>query len=167
MVRLRVVTANDWPLWREARLAALTDAPHAFKSLLSDWHRGGEEQWRTRLETPGTYNILASVDGRTAGMARGVPVDTGVCELRSVWVAPDARGLGVADRLIAAVETWARRSGATTLKLAVFPGNEPAVALYRRHGFALTEQRGDVLPDGVTRERVMTLLLPSRYLSGT
>ncbi|MFC8077108.1 GNAT family N-acetyltransferase [Streptomyces sp. NPDC057307] len=156
MVRLRVLTANDWPLWREARLAALAEAPHAFKSRLGDWRRGGEERWRARLAAPGTYNVVASLNGRTVGMASGVPGDSGVCELRSVWVGPEARGLGVADRLIAAVETWARRSGATTLRLAVIPGNEPAAALYRRNGFVLTDERGDLLSDGVTTERVMT-----------
>lgn len=155
MVRLRVLTTSDWPLWREARLAALTEAPHAFKSRLGDWDRGGEELWRARLETPGTYNVVASLDERTVGMASGVPGDGGVCELRSVWVGPDARGLGVADRLIAAVETWARQSDATTLKLAVIPGNEPAVALYRRNGFVLTDERGALLSDGMTTEQVM------------
>ncbi|MFD3482650.1 GNAT family N-acetyltransferase [Streptomyces sp. NPDC058665] len=155
MVRLHVLTPNDWPLWRDARLAALTEAPHAFKSRVGDWHRGGEERWRARLETPGAYNVLASLDERTVGMASGLPGDGGVCELRSVWVGPEARGLGVSDQLIAAVETWARRSGATALKLAVIPGNSPAVSLYARHGFVLAEERGDLLPDGVTREHVM------------
>lgn len=155
MVRLRVLTTNDWPLWREARLAALTEAPYAFKSRLVDWDRGGEERWRARLATPGAYNVVASLNGRTAGMASGLPGDGGVYELRSVWVGPEARGLGVADRLIAAVEAWARRSGAAALRLAVIPGNEPAIALYRRNGFVLTDERGDSLPDGMTTEQVM------------
>jgi ribosomal protein S18 acetylase RimI-like enzyme len=47
------------------------------------------------------------------------------------------------------------QSGAATLKLAVIPGNEPALALYRRHGFVVTEELGSLLPDGVTREQVM------------
>lgn len=164
MVRLRELTPNDWPLWREARLAALTEAPYAFKSRVGDWDRGGEARWRARLETPGTYNVIATVDGpmdgRTVGMASGVPQDDDVCELRSVWVGPEARGLGVGDRLITAVEAWARRSGATTLKLAVIPGNDPAVALYLRNGFLRTEERGEMLPDGVTWEHVMTKPLP-------
>lgn len=68
-------------------------------------------------------------------------------------------GRGVADQLIGAVETWARRSGATTLKLAVIPGNDPAVAVYARNGFVLTVERGDLLADGVTREQVMAKTL--------
>jgi ribosomal protein S18 acetylase RimI-like enzyme len=37
----------------------------------------------------------------------------------------------------------------------VIPGNESATALYQRHGFVVTEELGDLLPGGVTREQVM------------
>jgi ribosomal protein S18 acetylase RimI-like enzyme len=155
MVHLRVLTKGDWPLWREVRLAALGEAPQAFKARLADWHSGGEERWRERLEMPDAYNIIALLGGRTVAVASGLPADDGAYELRSVWVNPQARGRGIGDRLLAAVETWALRSGATTLKLAVIPGNEPAIALYQRNGFIVTEELGDLLSDGVTRERVM------------
>ncbi|PZH16783.1 GNAT family N-acetyltransferase, partial [Streptomyces sp. NTH33] len=154
MVHLRVLTKSDWPLWREVRLAALGEAPQAFKARLADWHSGGEERWRERLEMPDAYNIVALLGGRTVAVASGLPGDSGACELRSVWVSPQARGRGVGDRLIAAVERWALQSGATTLKLAVIPGNESAIALYQRNGFIIAEELGDLLADGVTRERV-------------
>ena len=155
MLSLRTVTIDDWPLWREVRLAALAEAPHAFKSRLADWHRGGEERWRSRLEMSDSFNVIALLDGRAVGMAAGVPVDSGISELRSVWVGPGARGRGVGDRLIAAVETWARRSDARRLTLAVILSNEAAIALYRRNGFVVTGQPGSLLADGVTREQVM------------
>ncbi|RFU85978.1 GNAT family N-acetyltransferase [Streptomyces triticagri] len=154
-VRLRVLGEADWPLWREARLTALAEAPHAFKARLQDWPHGGEDRWRERLAMPDAHNVVALVDGRLAGMAAGMPGSGGVRELRSLWVDPRARGRGVGDRLIASVEDWARASGAATLRLAVLPDNDAAAALYRRHGFAVTDEVGDLLPDGVTRERVM------------
>jgi ribosomal protein S18 acetylase RimI-like enzyme len=131
VVTLRVLTLDDWPLWRAVRLAALTDAPHAFRVGLADWHRGGEAEWRARLALPGSHNVVALIDDRPVGVARGVPG----FELRSVWVAREARGHGVGDRLLAEVEAWAMRSGAPTLRLAVFGDNAPAVALYERHGY--------------------------------
>lgn len=112
-----------------------------------------------RLEAPDAYNIVVLLGDQTIVMASGLPGDSGVCELRSVWVSPQARGGGVGDRLIAAVKTWARQWGATTLKLAVIPGNEPAIALYRRNGFVVTGELGDLLSDGVTRECVMVKAL--------
>ncbi|RMB80389.1 GNAT family N-acetyltransferase [Streptomyces shenzhenensis] len=156
MVSLQNITADDWLLWQEIRVAALTDAPYAFKARLADWHRGGKEQWRAHLAIPGAFNVVARQGGRLpVGMVRGIPADSETSELRSLWVSPEARGDGVGDRLIEAVTTWALRSGSTTLKLAVIPGNESAIALYRRNGFIVTEELGDLLPDGVTREQVM------------
>ncbi|MGI8868833.1 MAG: GNAT family N-acetyltransferase [Mycobacteriales bacterium] len=157
MVELRALTPNEWPLWRAARLAALAQAPHAFGSRLEDWQGDGdrEDRWRGRLEIPGSLNLTALVDDALAGMASGVPTsDPAVAELISMWVAPPARGAGVGDALIAAVADWARDAGAAELHLAVTLGNEPALRLYRRHGFVATGQV-DPMPDGVRREAVM------------
>ncbi|GAB2770646.1 hypothetical protein GCM10027091_02530 [Streptomyces daliensis] len=162
-VRLRVLTAeadaDDWPLWRDVRLAALAEAPLSFKSRIEDWHRGGEERWRARLAMAGAHNIVALLRGQAVGMASGLPVDGDTGELRSVWVSPEARGRGVGDLLVAGVEAWARSSGATTLRLAVLPGNEPAMTLYRRHGFGFSPELGDLLSDDGARERVMVKTL--------
>lgn len=133
VVTLRVLTLDDWPLWRAARLAALTDAPQAFTVSLADWDRGGEEQWRARLALPGAHNVVAVLDDRPVGLARGVPGER--YELRSVWVAAEVRGQGVGDRLLTEIESWAVRSGAQALRLAVFGDNAPAIALYARHGY--------------------------------
>ncbi|CAL9402469.1 hypothetical protein SUDANB171_01484 [Streptomyces sp. enrichment culture] len=160
MVRLHIITSDDWPLWQEVRVAALTDAPYAFRARLADWDKGGREQWRVRLAMPGSYNVVALHGDLPVGMVRGIRGDCGTSELRSLWVSPAARGDGVGDRLIEAVTQWARRSGATTLRLAVLPRNASAIALYRRNGFVATEELGELLPDGVTREQVWARRLP-------
>ena len=87
MIELRTLTPDDWPTWRELRLAALADAPYAFGSRLADWQGDGDraERWRARLEMPGSYNVVAVLDGRPVGMITGVPGDEpGVAELISM-----------------------------------------------------------------------------------
>lgn len=162
---LRVVTPDDWTVWRELRLAALAEAPYAFGSRLVDWQGDGDraERWRARLELPGSYNIVALVDGIPAGMASGVPTDkAGVVELISMWVSPRARGRGVGDLLVEAVRRWAVEGGATELRLAVTESNDPAETLYRRHGFRRTVDPPELMPDGVRREYAMSVALTGR-----
>lgn len=138
MISVREVTAEEWPLWRDVRLAALADAPDAFAARLDDWARGGERIWRERLTLPGAYNIVAEQDGHAVGVARGVPGEDGVAWIHSVWVAPGVRGLGVGAQLLSRVEEWARGRGSATLRLQVFEYNERAIAAYRRQGFVRT-----------------------------
>ncbi len=158
VIELRTLGPDDWRTWRALRLAALADAPEAFGSRLADWQgeHDREERWRGRLGIPGGCNVVAVLDGVPVGMASGVPAAThGVTELISMWVAPGARGRGVADALVQAVERWAGTAGARVLRLDVADGNRAASGLYRRHGFDFTGELGDLMPDGVRRERVM------------
>ncbi len=48
---------------------------------------------------------------------------------------PEARGLGVAQELIAAIEAWAARLRASSLRLLVMSDNSAAIGLYRKTGF--------------------------------
>lgn len=163
MIEIRVLSADDWPLWRDLRQAALAEAPYAFGSSLADWQGEGdrEERWRGRLSGPGSHNVVAFLEGEPAGMGTGAPAERApgqpevVAEVLSMWVAPAARGRGVGDAVLASVETWARSRGFTRLRLDVAPDNPAATALYERNGFVPTDEEGDLMPDGVRRETVM------------
>lgn len=161
MIDILVLTADDWKLWRELRLSALTDAPYAFGSRLEDWQGDGDQEnrWRDRLSIPGSHNLIATLDGQPIGMASGIPgPQPDTVELISMWIDRSARGLGAGDRLVQEIERWSVEAGAEILQLAVTPGNEPAIALYRRNGFGDTEQLGDLMADG-RRETVMAKTL--------
>lgn len=154
-----MLTEDDWALWRQLRLRALAEAPYAFGSRLAEWQGDGdrEERWRGRLGIPGSHNLVASLHAQPVGMASGVPADDpGTVELISMYVAPEGRGRGVGDVLLQRVEQWARQVGAAELRLAVVPGNSHAWSLYERNGFHDTGEPGDLMPDGVRREHVMT-----------
>ena len=156
MIELQDIGPDDWKLWRELRLAALTEAPYAFGSQLADWADAPEDRWRERLSVPGAYQLIASLDGTPVGMAGGfLAEEPETAELVSMWIAPAGRGQGVGDALMTAIADWARDAGARVLKLSVVDGNDPAHNLYLRSGFADTDELGDLMPDGVHREIVM------------
>ena len=54
----------------------------------------------------------------------------------SVYVAREARGRGIGDALLGALEEWARALNYHKLVLAAFPDNAAGMRLYERHGFA-------------------------------
>jgi RimJ/RimL family protein N-acetyltransferase len=137
-VGLRVVGQQDWELWRQARLAALRDAPQAFCSTLADWERAAEQRWRDRLaEVP--LNLLAIRNGAPVGMVSAGPAEAaGAAELISLWVAPAERGGGSAGRLVERVCTWAGDQGFDRVMLWVLTRNAGAARFYARAGFGQT-----------------------------
>ena len=56
-------------------------------------------------------------------------------EIKRMYVPPEHRGEGVADRLLAAVEEWAREQGVPRLVLHTGEKQLPAIAFYTRHGY--------------------------------
>lgn len=133
------VGPDDWEEFREVRLAALADAPDAFGSTYAGWVDAPETQWRRRL-TDVPLTLVARREGRPVGVVSGAPTELdglAAVELISMWVSPDDRGSGLADRLIAEVVAWADERDATTF-LMVRVGNDRALAAYERAGFVST-----------------------------
>jgi ribosomal protein S18 acetylase RimI-like enzyme len=89
------------------------------------------------------HRFVVEADGRTVGLAAGGDSsDPAVAALTSLWVAPEARGQGIGDRLIETIAGWSRSSGYRRLVLWVADGNDRAERLYERNGFTRT---GDVI----------------------
>lgn len=137
MLRLRRLTPHDWQIFREIRLAALAEAPHAYSSTLAQWQGENdvEQRWRKRLaDVP--YNAIVYLDDVAAGVAGATsPNDDGTIELISMWVAPFARGKGVGDELIRAVIEYAGTIGIQSVSVRVRETNAAARAAYARNGF--------------------------------
>ncbi|MBV8367918.1 MAG: GNAT family N-acetyltransferase [Candidatus Eremiobacteraeota bacterium] len=159
MVEVREIGADDWRLFRRLRLDALAKAPYAFGATLADWsgERDAEARWRARLSTV-PFNVVAYLDHRPAGIASGLPgEEDGTTELISMWVAPFARGRGVADALVGAVVRWSRERRATKLFLNVVEDNARARSVYRRLGFVDTGARCPNELGLVEQQMVLTL----------
>jgi ribosomal protein S18 acetylase RimI-like enzyme len=132
------VSPDGWRMWRELRLAALTEAPRAFGSTLAEWSAAGdtEQRWRARLEDV-ALNLVVVCEGEAAGMvSAAAPSHDHPAELMSLWVAPGSRGRGIGDEAIRQVLAWVRENfAATAVELSVKTDNNHAIRLYERHGF--------------------------------
>lgn len=100
--------------------------------------------------------LLACREGEPVGVAT-VSFDFGIefgwaAEIGDLYVVPEARGLGLARRLVGAAAAFARKRGASLLYVTVTPHGEDAglMAFYRRLGFADDGRRILARPLGTT-----------------
>jgi ribosomal protein S18 acetylase RimI-like enzyme len=134
--RIERLAAGGGPRLRALRLRALADAPAAFSTTYAQAAARPRGEWESQLERMATF--VATAGGADIGLVRGVQHDrlADAGYLISMWVAPEARRQGVGSALIGAVVRWARARGFGRLVLEVGESNSPAIALYRRAGFA-------------------------------
>jgi threonine dehydratase len=144
-VVLRQVDEVDWERWRDLRLRMLADTPMAFGETLENARRHDEAEWRFRVRRtrePGNFTVVAQDGGRWVGTMSAFTHPQQGLFLVSVYVDPDHRGGGLADRLLAEVLRWGRnRPGATGMLLHVHEDNPRAQGFYRRWGFTDTGVR--------------------------
>ena len=110
--------------------------------------------------------VLQDAGGELVGYYVAMP---GVDELHllNLTVAPAWQGRGHGWRLLAAVETAARRHGLATLWLEVRAGNERAQQMYRKRGFVASGIRRSYYPaPGQQREDALVMCLPAQTLAG-
>ncbi len=134
MVAIREATPGDWRAWRAIRLRSLTEAPEAFASSVREWtvENDREDRWVERMEHADVC-LLAEVDGSVVGLVALDP-EPGGCQLVSMFVAAEARRLGVGRALVADVVAAAN---GRPLRLRVMASNTDGVAFYESVGFVL------------------------------
>jgi len=87
--------------------------------------------------------LVARLHGRAVGCGALKPLDASTAEIKRMWVAPDARGLGVARRLLEALEDHARQAGMRRIVLDTNRSLAEAQALYRKAGYRDIERYND------------------------
>ncbi len=130
---------------RSGDLAALVALEQA--SFAGD--RMSARQWRRHL-AGGRAIVLVAVErdvllGAALAFMNAVH---DIARLYSLATATVARGRGIGDRLVAAVEQAARDAGRRRLRLEVRADNAGAQRLYERRGYRRIGRRGGYYEDG-------------------
>jgi DNA-binding MarR family transcriptional regulator len=87
------------------------------------------------MTPPSGLFVIARLDGDAVGCGGFKRIDKTTGEIKRVWTAPPARGLGVARRVLRTLEAAAREKGLKSLRLDTNRALTEAHALYRSEGY--------------------------------
>jgi DNA-binding MarR family transcriptional regulator/GNAT superfamily N-acetyltransferase len=95
------------------------------------------------MTPPAGYFLVARLDDKPAGCGALKVKEANIGEIKRMWTAPFARGLGVARRVLDALEAKAGEVGIRTLRLETNKALHEAQALYRGSGYREVEPFND------------------------
>ena len=99
-----------------------------------DPNRSSAPTLREFAPPTGTF-LLLSRNGALVGCGGFKRDAEGAAYLKRMWIAPEARGLGLGKRLLEALEQKARSLGYTTMRLETERSLTEAQQLYRAYGY--------------------------------
>jgi len=146
------LTQEHWAAVQEIYRAGIASGNATFETEVPEW-----EQWDAKHLQFARLVIL--VDGEVKGWAALSPVSTrrvyrGVAE-NSVYVAPDAQGLGLGRLLLNRLINESEINGVWTLQNSIFPENVASLNLHRSFGFREVGRRERIAQlDGVWRDTI-------------
>lgn len=108
------------------------------------------------LQPPRGAFLLATLDGEAIGCGGLKRTAPGMGEIKRMWVAPTARGRGIAQRLLEALETQAASMALHTLRLDTNRTLVEAMALYARNGYReIADYNGNAYADHWFEKRLV------------
>ena len=99
------------------------------------------------VETPGGAFLVTRQNGVGVGCVALRPLDDGTAEIKRMFVEEAARGRGIGEALLTAVEKAAFANGFHQLFLETGIRNPEAIRLYGRHGFQSVPRYGPYIND--------------------
>lgn len=153
---IRPIRESDFKTYRELRLEALQAHPEAYGSDYAEQASDPDSVWLGRIQASieGTVSriFLAEDSAQAVGLAavyreKGAKVRHSA-SLVSVYVRPEYRGCGLAERMIREVMNWCASAGVRILRLTVVTSNTSAIRCYQRCGFVVCGIQPEVIRIG-------------------
>ena len=98
-----------------------------------------EDIEKNYITSGGMFEVVENEDGKIIGTVGLYPKGDGVCELRKMYLLPEARGRGLGKELMGRVFNNARTLGFRRIVLETSSKLIEAIGLYKRYGFKQIE----------------------------
>lgn len=140
-LQVRLATREDATVFRGLRLAMLSESPRAFDAELADAVRLNHEAWLDWVGAGSSHHRRAAwvawISTLPVGAVAASIIDD-ACHIGALWVDPEYRGSGIANRLLDAAETWCHDVRCSWNVLSVSELNVDAQRLYLRLQYEYT-----------------------------
>lgn len=159
-MKIRMLTVDDWQIWKDIRLEALQNSPENFGSAYEEELNWSDAEFQDGLTKSNIFG--AFIKNRLAACASFYSLASLKTKHRGViwgmYTRPEYRGQGIASALIQTVITHAR-SHVVQLHLTCVADNLIGIHFYQRHGFKIygTEPRSLKIGDTFYDEHLMAL----------
>ncbi|MDR6759010.1 ribosomal-protein-alanine N-acetyltransferase [Mycoplana sp. BE70] len=132
MITIRSATTDDVPALAEIGLRAWEQAATSVADL--DALRDNAREAFLQFLAAKWVTVIVAEGGTIAGWAAREKMDE---EITDLWVNPAAQRQGVGTALLATLEDEMRRSGFEAADLQTHARNAPALAFFRKQGYAV------------------------------
>jgi ribosomal protein S18 acetylase RimI-like enzyme len=157
-VRDEVVTVQMTRVVQEAEIATARELFSEYAASLG-FDLCFQDFDKELRELPGEYAapdgclLLAQEEGKALGCVALRRIDQQTCEMKRLYVRPEARGLKLGRKLAEAIVAEAQRLGYYRMRLDTLPSMGEAIALYRTLGFRETDAyRYNPIPGAIFME---------------
>jgi GNAT superfamily N-acetyltransferase len=118
---------------------------HEYYDAVHVVQRDDPQKLQAILEGRASGWWVAILDGKAVGcvVLRELPSIPHAAECKRLYVQPHSRGHGIADKLMDAIEDYARSQGLQSIYLDSYGDLKTAIALYRKRGYEECERYND------------------------
>lgn len=148
---MRPARPADVPFLKQMLYEAANRHGDEWPDLETSLNEGRNKRFWFGWGREGDIGVVAEKEGTAVGAAwiryfdgkDLSPLDDPAVPVLAIGVVHEHRGRGVGGLLMEGLIDAARRSGVAAIALSTGASNEPALRLYRRHGFEEAPGRGD------------------------
>lgn len=119
--------------------------------LAARYNMPDQETEPPTAETVSVFLVARDPDGDAIGCGALRLLDDGTAEVKRMYVTPQARGTGVATRVLRALEDHARGHGISSLVLSTGVKQPDAIRFYEREGYQRTDGYGPYVGEPMAR----------------
>lgn len=142
---IRKLNKSEWEVFKNLRIKAVTTDPTHFSSTLEENSSIPFYRWSDMIDQYNSENgsvmLFSEYNKTIVGMAGSVwdynPKTKHTGSIVWVYVLPEYRGLGIAQKLIANNLQLLKSKGVIKAKLLVTKHNNKAIELYKKIGFTI------------------------------